>query len=142
MRRPWPHVLTLVIAGLAANLPARADGPQLVSVQKIWDRAPHNAFTDLVRWRDRWYCAFREGDGHVGGDGKLRVLTSANGAAWEAVALVAEEGIDLRDPKLSETPDGRLMMVAGGSVYRGGKTLLGMQPRVTFSKDGRDWTPP
>src|SRR5687768_14482296 len=101
MRRPWPCALTLIITGLtacAADRPARAAEPQLVSVQKIWDRAPHNAFTDLVRWRDRWYCAFREGDGHVGGDGKLRILTSADGAAWESVALVGEEGIDLRDP--------------------------------------------
>ncbi len=39
-------------------------------------------------------------------------------------ALVAEKGIDLRDPKLSITPDDRLMIVAGGSVYEG-KTLLG-----------------
>jgi hypothetical protein len=33
------------------------------------------------------------------------------------------------------------MIVAGGSVYRG-KTLLGRQPRVAFSADGRSWTPP
>src|SRR5262249_5710835 len=38
------------------------------------------------------------------------------------------------------TPDDRLMITAGGSVYEG-KTLLGRQPRVAFSKDGREWTP-
>jgi hypothetical protein len=121
---------------------ARAEGPQLVSVTRIWDRAPHNAFTDLIRWRGKWYCTFREAEAHVGGDGKLRVLESADGETWQSVGLVAEEGIDLRDPKLSVTPDDRLMLVAGGSVYRGTKTLLGRQPRVAFSKDGRDWTPP
>ncbi len=115
--------------------------PQLVSVAKIWDGAAHNAFTDLIRWRGKWYCTFREADGHVGGDGKLRVLESNDGDRWEPVALIEEQGIDLRDPKLSITPDDRLMIVAGGSVYRGGKTLLGMQPRVTFSADGRAWTP-
>jgi hypothetical protein len=108
-------------------------------VQKIWDRGKHNAFTDLIRFHDRWYCAFREADAHVGGDGKLRVLTSADGVKWESAALLAEKGIDLRDPKLSITPDGRLMIVAGGSVYEG-KKLLGRQPRVAFSKDGKDWT--
>ncbi len=143
-------VLALLAAGLAVGAvsssdepPARASarGPELASVTKIWDRAPHNAFTDLIRWRGRWYCTFREADSHVGGDGKLRVLTSADGAAWEPAALVAEAGVDLRDPKLSVTPDDRLMLLAGGSVYRG-TTLLGRQPRVAFSKDGREWTPP
>src|SRR3954468_15397540 len=122
-------------------LPSPAAGPELVSVEKIWDRAPHNAFTDLIRWHDRWYCTFREAEAHVGGDGRLRVLGSADGRRWEPIALIAEAGIDLRDPKLSITPDDRLMIVAGGSVYEG-KTLKGRQPRGTFSKDGRDWTAP
>ncbi len=115
--------------------------PQLVSVKRIWDQAPHNAFTDLVRYQDRWFCTFREGEGHVGGDGKIRVLTSADGDAWESSALLTEEGIDLRDPKLSVTVDNQLMLVAGGSVYGGTTTLKGMQPRVAFSPDGRKWTP-
>mgnify|MGYP000744379200 CR=1 FL=1 len=113
---------------------------EIVSLRKIWDRGPHNAFTDLIRFRDRWFCTFREAEGHVKGDGKLRVITSADGDEWESAALLAEEGIDLRDPKLSVTPDGRLMIVAGGSVYRGGQ-FKGRQPRVAFSKDGRAWTP-
>jgi hypothetical protein len=138
--------------------PGRAADPELASVEKIWDRGPHNAFTDLIRWRGKWYCTFREADGHVGGDGQLRVLESADGKKWESAALIAERGIDLRDPKLSVTPDDRLMIVAGGSVYEG-KALKGRQPRVmfsppsreagtgvrsggSFSKDGRDWTAP
>src|SRR5262245_25723729 len=134
-------VLAAGLIAWAMSLPARAGGQELVSVTKIWARAPHNAFTDLIRWHGTWYCTFREADAHVGGDGKLRVLASADGTAWEPAALVAEEGIDLRDPKLSVTPDDRLMIVAGGSAYRG-KTLVGRQPRVTFSRDGRAWTPP
>jgi hypothetical protein len=133
---------------LLAALAVAAPGPdkpvpklELVGdVVKIWDAGKHNAFTDLIRFKDRWLCTFREGDAHVGGDGKLRVLSSADGAKWESVALLTEKGIDLRDPKLSVTPDGRLMMVAGGSVYEG-KKLLGRQPRVAFSKDGKEWTP-
>ena len=120
---------------------AVAAAPEVVSVKKIWDQGKHNAFTDLIRWRGQWYCTFREADDHVGGDGKLRVLVSKDGESWESAALIAEEGIDLRDPKLSITLDDRLMIVAGGSVYEG-KTLLGRQPRVAFSKDGRTWTEP
>jgi hypothetical protein len=137
------NALLVVIAALTPQPVADANPPRLElvgEVKKIWDAGKHNAFTDLIRFGDRWYCTFREGDAHVGGDGKLRVLSSADGAKWESVALLEEKGIDLRDPKLSITADGRLMIVAGGSVYEG-KKLLGRQPRVAFSKDGKEWTP-
>ena len=94
-----------------------------VSVAKIWDKAPHNAFADLVRWNGRFYCTFREAEGHVKGDGRICVIASEDGDEWASVALLAEEGIDLRDPKISIMPDGRLMIVAGGSVYRDGKLV-------------------
>ena len=35
--------------------------PEIVSGERIWDFAPHNAFTDLVRFGGVWYCTFREG---------------------------------------------------------------------------------
>ena len=125
----------LLLAGSAVAEPQ-------VKVTKVWDAAPHCAFTDLTRWRGGWWIVFREADAHVGGDGKIRVLFSATGDTWESVALIAEDGIDLRDPKLSVMPDERLMIVAGGSVYKGGTKLLGRQPRVAFSKDGREWSAP
>lgn len=132
----WP------IPGLAATSdpPPGAAAPEIVSIRKIWDQAPHSAFTDLIRFQDKWFCTFREGTAHVGGDGRLRVLVSPDGATWTSAALLAEKGVDLRDPKLSITPDGRLMIVAGGSVYEG-RRLVGRQPRVAFSKDGIAWTP-
>ena len=141
MTRSWLHVASLLLL-LLSLAPAYAAEPEVVSVTKIWDQGKHNAFTDLIRWRGKWYCTFREAEGHVGGDGKLRVLESADGKKLGVGRPAStEEGIDLRDPKLSITPDDRLMIVAGGSVYEG-KTLMGRQPRVAFSKDGREWTPP
>ena len=56
----------------------------IVDVARIWDGGAHNAFTDLIRWRDRWYCTFREGDDHVGGDGRIRVLVSVDGDSYYA----------------------------------------------------------
>lgn len=117
----------------------------LVSVSKIWDAAPHSAFGDLIRYKDQWYCVFRESSGHVpkgqSDDGKLRVLTSSNGKDWKAAALISEDGIDLRDPHLSVTAKGELMIVAGGSEYPKG-VYQGRRPRVMFSKDGGNWTQP
>lgn len=130
----------LLLAGSTAPAVLGSE-PQILSVKKIWDTGEHNAFTDLVRFNGKWYCTFRESAAHVGGDGKARVLASDDGQRWESTALLAEKGIDLRDPKFSLTPDNRLMLVMGGSVYQG-KTLLERQPRVAFSKDGRNWTTP
>jgi hypothetical protein len=134
-------LLLLPLTAPAADAPATTDKPELVSVQKIWDAAPHNAFTDLIRFHDKWFCTFRESQAHVGGNGKIRLITSDDGDRWTSAALLAEDGVDLRDPKLSVTPDGRLMLVMGGSYYQG-KKLLNRRPRVSFSPDGSTWTAP
>ena len=115
--------------------------PTVVSVDKIWDQGDHNAFTDLIRHEDTWYCVFREAAGHVKGDGGIRIIASPDGKSWESRALLLEEGIDLRDPKICLTPDSRLMVTMGGSVYREEK-LVGRRPRVSFSEDGVVWSVP
>ncbi len=126
---------------------ALAAQPELVSVKRIWGEAPHSAFGDIIRFQDRWYAVFREGKKHVASptshpdDGKLRVITSVDGESWKAAALLEEAGVDLRDPHLSVTPDGRLMIVAGGSIYREG-VFKGRRPRVAFSRDGAAWSAP
>ena len=133
--------VALAALSFTALAESSSNGVKIVSVAKIWDAGKHNAFTDLIRFNEKWFCTFRESEAHVGGNGKIRVLTSKDGEHWESAALLTEEGIDLRDPKLSVTPDHRLMIVLGGSVYEG-KKLKERQPRVTFSKNGSDWTTP
>src|SRR6185436_8915041 len=138
-RRGLPAgAVALALITLASVDARQLPPPALVSAARIWDAGAHNAFTDLIRWRNRWYCTFREAEAHVGGNGRIRVLVSADGETWSSGALVGESGIDLRDPKLSITPDDRLMIVAGGSVYEGTRNV-GRQPRVMFSPDGSTW---
>ncbi|GAA5508687.1 sialidase family protein [Novipirellula caenicola] len=110
----------------------------LVDVQRIWNAAPHNAFTDLVRFKDRWYCVFREGSAHVSPDGALRVLTSDEGVHWESAALVTSDDSDLRDAKITVTPDNRLMLAGAEAI----ETPNGRhhQSLVWFSDDGRTWS--
>ena len=112
-----------------------------MDVRMIWNKAPHNAFTDLVRFGNRWYCAFREGRSHVCDEGKLRVIGSADGNEWASVALMAWEGGDVRDAKLSITADGQLML--NGAV-RFLKPANGNRHRsVTWlSPDGVTWSKP
>lgn len=130
-------------SGSSAGDAARTNGgakPVLVEVRKIWDRAPHNAFTDLLRFQDRWYCVFREGAAHVSPDGALRVITSADGRHWQSAALIRSPVADLRDAKISRTPDGRLML-SGAAAYHGEKPYR-HQSMAWFSKDGREWSGP
>lgn len=129
-------ILTAILASLLFQSPA--DGQQIVSVQKIWDAAPHNAFTDLIRFRDRWFCVFREGAAHVSPDGALRVITSTDGVEWKSAALIQSEDADLRDAKICQTPDGRLMLSGAGALHD--KSQHSHQSMVWFSKDGFDWS--
>lgn len=144
MQFPTKRSASLALAALTLLLPSSAraaDKPEIVSVKEIWAEAPHSAFTDLIRFHDQWYCTFRESQAHVGGNGKIRVITSTDGDAWTSAALIEEEGVDLRDPKLAITPDGRVMLTIGGSYYEG-KKLLNRRPRVSFSADAATWTKP
>ena len=139
---PMKIAFSLIAAFLAPLVFCAADElpkPVLVDVQRIWNSAPHNAFTDLVRFKDRWYCVFREGQGHVSPDGALRVLTSVDGAEWTSAALVTSDDSDLRDAKITVTPDGRLMLAGAEAV----ETPTGRhhQSLVWFSDDGSTWSP-
>lgn len=109
----------------------------MVDVRRIWDKAPHNAFTDLLWHRGRWWCVFREGQQHVSPDGALRVITSADGVTWESAALLKSDAEDLRDAKLSVAPDGRFMLNGAGALHKPNPHTH--QSYVWFSKDGRTW---
>src|SRR5437660_902599 len=100
--------LFLIVSPVPAG--AAPGDTELVEVRKIWDRAPHNAFTDLVRFKSRWFCVFREGTAHVSPDGALRVITSKDGKDWVSAALLTQPNADLRDAKITLTPDNQLML--------------------------------
>lgn len=121
----------------------RLGGVRILDARMIWDAGPHNAFTDLVRWRGRWHCSFREGTGHSSLDGTARVLVSEDGKQWRSTAHFAEEGRDLRDPKLCVLPDGRLLLGVG--VRKADEEDPGAwhtNSRVYVTADGQRWQGP
>ena len=152
MKNQKPDTISLFVILIFALVPVpgfsvendndeKQQAPEIIGVIKIWDKSEHSAFTGLIRFADKWYCTFREADSHAGGkDGKIRILVSEDGRKWISAGLLAEKGVDLRDPKLSVTPDEKLMLVMGGSVYEENK-FISRQPRVAFSKDGCNWIP-
>ena len=138
------RLMAIVVVGLLAATTSAAAPvtAELRGVKKIWDQAPHNAFTDLTRWQDQFYCAFREGRGHVSTDGKIRVLCSKDVDAWTSTGLIAFDGYDLRDAHLSVTPDNRLMLLGGAAPRKKDGASAPTGSFVSFSKDGTDWTKP
>lgn len=139
--------IQLIVIAIVAfpTVSAMASSPlkaELLGVKKIWDQAPHSAFTDLIRWQDRFYCAFREGRGHVSTDGRIRVLRSQDADAWTSSALVELVGFDLRDAHLSVTPDNRLMLLGGAAPREKDGQSAPTGSFVSFSRDGAEWTKP
>lgn len=112
----------------------------LLSCERIWDAAPHCAFTDLVRFKDAWICVFREGQGHVSPDGAVRVIQSQDGRVWKSVARLESQRGDLRDPKVVLTPERRLMLTAAIAFPQSHATKH--QTVAFFSEDGAHWTDP
>lgn len=134
------NLRNLRVLFLLLLLAGPADSAEIIEARKIWDQAPHNAFTSLVRFRKRWFCSFREGKAHVSPDGAIRVITSSDGRDWESAARLSSATADLRDPKLSITPDKRLMLTAAGALHQPAE--FKHQTFAWFSRDGHTWTEP
>ena len=111
---------------------------KIVDVRKIWDQAPHNAFTDLVNFEGRFFCVFREGEGHVSPDGALRVIASSDGVDWASAALITSNHSDLRDAKITVTPEGQLMLCGAEALHD--RSVHTHQSLAWFSNEGAHWS--
>lgn len=78
----------------------------------IWQASEHNAFTDLVHFKEQWWCTFREASTHTSANGTLRILRSSGGDEWQDMGSIGILDADLRDPKLSISPENELILIA------------------------------
>ena len=111
----------------------------LISTERIWDRGQHNAFTDLCQFRDQFWLVFREATNHVSDDGVIIIL-AGDGKHWRLITSLSQPGIDLRDPKITVTPDQQLLITCAGVMCE-----LDGRPHQSFlyySNDGQHWAPP
>jgi len=110
-----------VVRPIALDLPVRRqiDGDMdLIQGRKIWDssRIPGRVdtrveLTDLVRFKDHWYCGFCEGEIHCNHPtGRAWIIRSRDGEDWEPVVVFDWDAADVRDPVLSVTSEGWLMV--------------------------------
>ena len=120
---------------------------KIISVERIWDRAGHNAFTDLVYFNNIFYCVFREAATHKPSqnldhivNGTIRMIASKDGQNWTSVAHLYQKDTDLRDPKLSVTPDNRLMLLMGTSNYEGTELKSTQGKACFFNVERKEFT--
>jgi hypothetical protein len=92
--KPNPFSLLLLISLLAfTGAAAEPDVGRNVEVKKIWDKGAHNAFTDLIWFKEEWLCVFREATGHGSHDG------GAAGDCFKGRGEVGIAGISEADTK-------------------------------------------
>jgi hypothetical protein len=136
-------------SGASSGAPA---GTLIWDATRIPDREKTRLeFPDLIRFQGDWYCAFREGEIHGSHpSGRGRVLRSADAVEWQSVALMEWDGGDVRDPRLSVTADGQLMLNSSIKFTSGRRSGtppneseaegVGRQSVTWLSSDGETWT--
>lgn len=89
-----------------------------ITITKIWDNSPHNAFTDLIKFNGIYYCSYSEEYSSsidtAGSIGGIRIIRSKTGKNWESVDLIQKKGVRLCNPRLSITPDRQIMIIMDG----------------------------
>ena len=140
----------------------------MIQGQRIWDvtrvldrENTRMELTDLVRFREHWYCGFREAEIHSNHpSGRARVIRSTDGAEWRSVAVFDWQAADVREPNFSVTAEGVLMVNtsiafvsetprADGKYYQLGapgapacdkEAEVARQSVTWLSRDGVNWS--
>ena len=115
-----PICLLTALLVVAMQSPATAaDDPTLPkvrveNVRRVFWNGEHNAFTDLIRWNDRFFLTFRScPDGHmVFPTAKIVVLESDDAKSWEKVYEFSVPKRDTRDPHFLDFK-GKLFIYTG-----------------------------
>jgi len=115
----------------------------------VFDNGEHNAFTDLVRWRDKFWLTFRScPDGHpVYPSASVIVLASTDAKEWSQVHRFRVAKRDTRDPHFLVFKD--KLFVYTGTWYcgdtappRSDYTLNKHLGYAAWSADGEEWHSP
>ena len=120
----------------------------VANVRRVFDNGEHNAFTDLVRFKGRFYLAFRscpEGHG-VSPKASIIVLESTDaGESWKPVHRFSVKNRDTRDPHFLVFK--KKLFVITGAWYSGptkpkSYDLNEHLGYASWSADGRSWEEP
>ncbi|WJG10558.1 hypothetical protein [Aliiglaciecola sp. LCG003] len=113
---------------------------QIEWTKSLWKSKKHCAFTDLCEYQGQLVCSFRQASDHMGIDGSLKVVScDFNGRVLHS-SSIKMPNCDLRDPKLSIMPDGKLLMNAYARCYDANGNWTHSRSLCWFSQDLKSWS--
>jgi hypothetical protein len=142
-------LLVLVSALPTGETQAEVPQVQVSNIRRVFDNGDHNAFTDLVRFQDRYYLTFRScPDGHmVHPTSSIIILVSDDLKSWQQVHRFSVKHRDTRDPHFLVF--GGRLFVYTGTWYSGATTLPREQYDLNkhlgyaaWTSDGDSWNSP
>jgi hypothetical protein len=120
---------------------------RVTSIRRVFHNGEHNAFTDLIRFRDRFYLTFRScPDGHgVHPTSSIIILESEDARTWKPVHRFRVPKRDTRDPHFLIFK-GKLFVYTG-TWYCGDSSPKTYEYNehlgyASWSGDGRTWSKP
>ncbi|MBU3002114.1 hypothetical protein KO534_02010 [Paraglaciecola arctica] len=109
-------------------------------IKKVGYTAAHSAFTDLCEFNKQLFCCYREAENHVSADGVIRILTMDTQGKILNSNRITIPNVDLRDPKLTVTPDGQLLLIAFARHVSAQKTMTETRNLTWLSQTGHSWS--
>lgn len=149
-----PALVSSLFATLLAFMPAATSSAtaaaptvRVENVRRVFHNGEHNAFTDIVRWKGKFWLSFRScPDGHnVFSSASTIVLSSDDAKTWRQVHRFAVTNRDTRDPHLLVFKD-KLFVITGATyapenpaARRGVNDHQGF---AAWTADGAKWQGP
>ena len=112
--------------------------PFQMKTQVVTNDGKHNAFTDLLFWRDSFWLIYVSSPSHFASKkSRLVLLRSSDAQNWQKVMEFDGNGQDIRDPKLA---------IIQGQIYLYALLNKRIDPEpyktiVSHSNDGTTWAP-
>ncbi len=144
-----PTILLVLTAFNVCGDAGETPAVNVTNVRRVFHNGEHNAFTDLVRFRDRYYLTFRScPDGHmVHPTASIIILASDDLRDWQPVHRFQVRHRDTRDPHFLVFRE--RLFVYTGTWYSGETTIPPSEYDLNlhlgyaaWSDDGADWQSP
>lgn len=107
---------------------------QLVQVHTIWTPDTHCMRTDLVRYRDQWFCRFQDSN-HLVGEKQISIIHSKDGLSWKSAAILSKAGLPCSRFTVKSNEHLMLFSSADSGDPNAKYRSIGWS-----SQDGFDWT--
>ena len=142
-------ILMLLTTFIPPTLGTELPQVNVTNVRRVFHNGEHNAFTDLVRFKNRFYLTFRScPDGHmVHTTASIIVLESEDAVQWTPVHRFRVPLRDTRDPHFLVFKD--RLFIYTGTWFGGTETIPPSEYDVNlhlgyavWSDDGRAWHDP